>query len=77
MWNFAIANCELPESFVYAVTDVVMSDNARMVGIHSLGSETLPENWDKKHLHDVAPRCRALVHRECRRDDPADMIHGG
>ncbi|NKX46444.1 TAXI family TRAP transporter solute-binding subunit [Roseicyclus persicicus] len=47
MWNFAIANCDLPESFVYAVTDVVMSDNERMVGIHSSARETLPENWDK------------------------------
>jgi TRAP-type uncharacterized transport system substrate-binding protein len=34
MWNFAIANCDLPASFVYAVVDVVMSDNERMVNIH-------------------------------------------
>lgn len=47
MWNFAIANCDLPESFVHAVTDIVMSDNARMVGIHSAAAETLPEHWDK------------------------------
>jgi TRAP-type uncharacterized transport system substrate-binding protein len=47
MWNFAIANCDLPESFVYAVTDVIMSDNERMVGIHSAATETLPEHWDK------------------------------
>jgi len=47
MWNFAIANCDLPESFVYAVTDVIMSDNERMVGIHNAAAETLPEHWDK------------------------------
>lgn len=47
MWNFAIANCDLPESFVYEATKVVMSDNARMVGIHRAASETLKENWDK------------------------------
>jgi len=47
MWNFAIANCELPASFVKAAVDVVMSDNARMVTIHSAATETLPENWDK------------------------------
>ncbi len=47
MWNFAIANCELPESFVYAATDIVMSDNARMMNIHGSAKETLPENWDK------------------------------
>src|SRR6056297_3771564 len=34
MWNFAIANCDLPASFVNAVVDVVMSDNARMMNIH-------------------------------------------
>ncbi len=47
MWNFAIANCDLPESFVYEVVNIVMSDNDRMVGIHAAASETLPENWDK------------------------------
>jgi TRAP transporter TAXI family solute receptor len=47
MWNFAIANCELPESFVYAATDIVMSDNARMMNIHGSAKETLPENWNK------------------------------
>ena len=47
MWNFAIANCDLPESFVYAVVDVVMSDNERMMNIHRAARSTLPENWDK------------------------------
>jgi TRAP-type uncharacterized transport system substrate-binding protein len=47
MWNFAIANCDLPESFVEAVVDVVMSDNERMVNIHRAARSTLPENWDK------------------------------
>jgi len=52
MWNFAIANCELPASFVEAAVDVVMSDNARMVNIHKAAASTLPENWDK---NDVLP----------------------
>ncbi|MGR3485894.1 MAG: TAXI family TRAP transporter solute-binding subunit [Paracoccaceae bacterium] len=47
MWNFAIANCDLPASFVNAVVDVVMSDNERMVNIHRAARSTLPENWDK------------------------------
>ncbi len=47
MWNFAIANCDLPASFVKAAVDVVMSDNARMVNIHKAASSTLPENWTK------------------------------
>ena len=46
MWNFAIANCDLPDSFVYAVVDVIMSDNERM-NIHRAARSTVPENWDK------------------------------
>jgi hypothetical protein len=42
MWNFAIANCDLPESFVYAVVDVVMSDNERMVNIHRAAAPPCP-----------------------------------
>jgi hypothetical protein len=40
MWNFAIANCDLPESFVYGVVNVVMSDNERMVNIHRAAAST-------------------------------------
>ncbi|MFN3538017.1 MAG: TAXI family TRAP transporter solute-binding subunit, partial [Brevundimonas sp.] len=47
MWNFAIANCDLPESFVYEVTKATMEDNARMVGIHRSAEESIFENWDK------------------------------
>jgi len=47
MWNFAIANCDLPASFVKAAVDVVMSDNERMVSIHNAAASTLPENWTK------------------------------
>ena len=47
MWNFAVANADLPDSFVYAVVDTVMSQNEKMVGIHKAAVETLPENFDK------------------------------
>ncbi|MEM7709820.1 MAG: TAXI family TRAP transporter solute-binding subunit, partial [Pseudomonadota bacterium] len=47
MWNFAIANCDLPDSFVNAAVDAVMSDNERMVSIHGAARSTLPEHWDK------------------------------
>jgi len=77
MWNFAIANCELPESFVYAVTDVVMSDNARMVGIHSSASETLPENWDKNTSMMWHPGAARWFTENAGATIPADMIHGG
>ncbi|MEM7546929.1 MAG: TAXI family TRAP transporter solute-binding subunit [Pseudomonadota bacterium] len=47
MWNFAIVNCDLPDNFVNAVVDIIMSDNDRMVNIHGAARATLPENWDK------------------------------
>ncbi len=47
MWNFAIANCQLPEGFVNAIVDIVMSDNARMVRIHKAAVSSLPKNWNK------------------------------
>ena len=50
MWNFAIANCDLPESFVYEATKVVMSDNERMVKIHKAARSTTVNNLDKNNF---------------------------
>ena len=76
MWNFAIANCELPESFVYAVTDVVMSDNARMVNIHKAASSTLPENWDKNKVLKWHPGAAKWFKENAGADIPDSMIYG-
>jgi len=76
MWNFAIANCDLPASFVKAATDVVMSDNARMVGIHRAAEETLPENWDKNVVMKWHPGAAEWFIENAGADIPADMIHG-
>ncbi len=76
MWNFAIANCDLPESFVYAATDVVMSDNARMMGIHNAAAETLPENWDKNTVMMWHPGAARWFKENAGADIPDDMIHG-
>lgn len=77
MWNFAIANCDLPESFVYAATNVVMSDNARMVNIHKAARSTVPANWDKNpgvlKWHPGA----AKWFNENGASIDAAMIHGG
>ncbi|SDX82798.1 TAXI family TRAP transporter solute-binding subunit [Citreimonas salinaria] len=77
MWNFAIANCDLPASFVNAVVDTVMSDNERMVGIHSAASETLPENWDKNKVMKWHPGAAQWFEENAGADIPDDMIHGG
>ncbi|MGS4944556.1 TAXI family TRAP transporter solute-binding subunit [Meridianimarinicoccus sp. RP-17] len=76
MWNFAIANCDLPESFVKAAVDVVMSDNERMVGIHRAAQSTLPENWDKNNVLKWHPGAAAWFIENAGADIPADMIYG-
>jgi TRAP transporter TAXI family solute receptor len=76
MWNFAIANCDLPESFVYEVTKATMEDNARMVGIHRSAEESIFENWDKNTVMMWHPGA-ARWFNENGAEIPADMIHGG
>lgn len=47
MWNFAIANCDVSESFIYEAVAAIMGDNERMVTAHQAARTTLPEHWDK------------------------------
>jgi TRAP-type uncharacterized transport system substrate-binding protein len=76
MWNFAVADCDLPASFVNAAVDVVMSDNERMVGIHKAATETLPENWDKNGVLKWHPGAAEWFEENAGADIPDDMIHG-
>ncbi len=77
MWNFAIANCQLPESFVYAVTDIVMSDNERMKNIHGSAAETLPENWDKNTVMKWHPGAARWFREHAGAQIPDDMVYSG
>ena len=77
MWNFAIANCDLPASFVNAVVEVVMSDNERMMNIHRAARSTVPENWDKNEVLMWHPGAAAWFQENAGAEIPADMIHGG
>ena len=76
MWNFAIANCDLPDSFVTAVVDIIMSDNERMMGIHRAAASTIPENWDKNKVLPWHPGAAAWFIENAGADIPAAMIHG-
>lgn len=76
MWNFAIANCDLPASFVKAAVDVVMSDNERMVNIHKAARATVPENWDKNGVLMWHPGA-AEWFNENGASITDDMIYGG
>jgi len=75
MWNFAIANCDLPESFVNAAVDVVMSDNERMVNIHSAARSTTPDNWDKNTVMKWHPGAARWFEENAGADIPDDMIY--
>ena len=75
MWNFAIANCDLPESFVKAAVDVVMSDNERMKGIHKAAASTLPENWEKNTVLKWHPGAAAWFKENADADISDDMIY--
>ncbi|MEO0544267.1 MAG: TAXI family TRAP transporter solute-binding subunit [Pseudomonadota bacterium] len=76
MWNFAIANCDLPASFVYEATKAVMSDNERMLGVHKAARTTVPENWDKNGVLMWHPGA-AQWFNENGASISAEMIYGG
>ncbi|HEX4842802.1 MAG TPA: TAXI family TRAP transporter solute-binding subunit [Limnobacter sp.] len=46
MWNYAIANCDLPTDFVYEATKAVLDNNPKMLNIHKGARTTLAENWN-------------------------------
>ncbi len=75
MWNFSIANCDLPASFVEAVVDVVMSDNERMQTIHRAARSTLPENWTKNTVLKWHPGAAKWFNENAGATIGADMIH--
>ena len=77
MWNFAIANCDLPASFVEEAVDVVMSDDARMVGVHQAAEETLPENWDENDALPWHSGAAAWFRENAGADIPDDRVYGG
>lgn len=76
MWNFAIANCDLPNSFVKSVVDIIMSDNERMMNIHKAARTTVPENWDKNGgVIAWHPGAAEWFAENAGADIPADQIH--
>ncbi len=77
MWNFAIANCDLPESFIYEVVNAVMSDNERMVATHKAARSTLPEFWDRNSVMKWHPGAARWFTENAGASIDAGMIHGG
>ena len=50
MWNFSMANCDVPESLVYEITKLTMENNERMVSIHKAAQFSIPENYTKNKV---------------------------
>ncbi len=50
MWNFAIANADLPDDFVYEAVKAVMENNEAMINIHGAARATIPEHFDKNQV---------------------------
>lgn len=76
MWNFAIANCDLPEAFVYGVVDAVMGDNERLVAAHRAGRSSLPEFWDRNTVMNWHPGAARWFTENAGASIDAAMIHG-
>ncbi len=74
MWNFAIAGCDLPQSFVYEATKAVMENNDRMVEIHRAARFSVPENYVKNTVLPFHPGA-AQWFEENGYDIADDMIH--
>ncbi|WP_336367168.1 TAXI family TRAP transporter solute-binding subunit [Marinobacter sp. C2H3] len=50
MWNFAVANCDVPDSLVYEMTKLTMENNKKMVSIHKAARNSVPENYSKNNV---------------------------
>ncbi|HYH42191.1 MAG TPA: TAXI family TRAP transporter solute-binding subunit [Burkholderiales bacterium] len=47
VYNFAIANKDMPDDLVYAITKAVLESNPQMVKGHSAAKETVLQNWNR------------------------------
>ena len=50
MWNFAMVNCDVSESFVYEITKLTMENNDKMMSIHKASRSSIPENYTKNNV---------------------------
>ncbi|MCD8504451.1 MAG: TAXI family TRAP transporter solute-binding subunit [Burkholderiaceae bacterium] len=55
LFNFAVANKDLPDSLVYELTKAVMENNAAMVQGHAAAKETIPQNAAKNDFFTFHP----------------------
>ncbi|UTW50216.1 TAXI family TRAP transporter solute-binding subunit [bacterium SCSIO 12827] len=44
MWNFAIANADLPDDFIYEVVKTTMENNPKMLNVHKAAKTTVSAN---------------------------------
>ncbi|WP_251975977.1 TAXI family TRAP transporter solute-binding subunit [Salinicola avicenniae] len=74
MWNFTIANCDLPESFVYEITKLSMENNDRMRDIHRSAANSVPENLEYNTVLPFHPGAARWYEENGYEIDPS-LIH--
>jgi TRAP-type uncharacterized transport system substrate-binding protein len=45
LYNFAVANKDLPDSLIYAIVDAVFANQQELVQAHPAAAETVPANF--------------------------------
>lgn len=55
MWNFSIANCDVPDSLVYEITKLTMENNDKMMSIHKAARSSVAENYTKNTVLPFHP----------------------
>ncbi|WP_328184481.1 TAXI family TRAP transporter solute-binding subunit [Marinobacter sp. OP 3.4] len=74
MWNFSIANCDVPESLVYEMVKLTMENHDKMVSIHKAATTSVPENYNKNTVLPWHPGA-ARWFNENGYEIPEDRIH--
>jgi hypothetical protein len=73
VFNFGIANKDLPEDLVYAITKAVLENNAQMVKGHAAAKETLVQNWNRNTFLPFHPGA-VRYYKEKGINVPANLI---
>jgi uncharacterized protein len=55
LFNFSIANKDMPDDLVYAIVKVVLENHDAMKKIHAASVETVLSNWDKNEFLPFHP----------------------
>ena len=72
LFNFVVANKDLPEDLVYRIVKTVFDEHAQLVKAHSAAGETIPANISRDTFLPIHPGA-LRYYREIGIDVPADL----